>query len=249
MDITDFVTTTLRNTTPIRLDVRPQHSGNGLGHAHETLFGVFENNVAGPDVSEYNLELKSSTTDTQTLTTLLTCAPRINHLDDRKGATRSLVERYAVQDRDNPQRRNMYVSLNFGRTTHFDDREMYLNHTDDSITLVVDDVPCVGWKTDVLMNAAKRKLNNRNDGALLLTKGNSHLTPNGQYECRFDKSTLYRGFSITNFREALFGGIITVDLRAHSVMGDRLKIRDHGTAFRISEKNLSYLYGEVISIL
>lgn len=244
MDIREYVTTTLKNAGTIEYNSRPLHSGNGLGNAHETLFGVLENNHKGPDVPLYNLELKSSQEGCPTLVTLITNSPKLKFLETRKSGTRMLVERYALPS-GQENRKNLYTTLRVGRKTQFGLTTFELTPRDNSLIVSADGVEITGWNIEDLSKAVRTKIG----GSLLLTKGKAE--GDVVTSCSFSSASLYEEFRPESFMNLLHGGEIVIDIRAHSIaLSGRpsLKIRDHGTAFRISEKNLSKLY-ETITII
>lgn len=257
--IHDYISSTINKDARFTITARPLDSSSGLGNAHESLFGVLENNDKGPDVPHHNLELKASLDNSKTLVTLFSNAPKINLINTdgkRKSATRSLVETYALVEEENEKRSNLYISLHVGRVTNFNGTAFSITHTDENYFITADEVPIVGWTKTAIENSAMKKLGgksnpNGGNGALLLTKGKSIDVGNNMRECSFSQSTLFQDFDIASFHNLLNDGSITVDIRAHSVDVGKpsRKIRDHGTAFRISEKKLGDLYRTTSVIL
>lgn len=244
MDIREYVTTTLKNTGTIEYRSRPFHSGNGLGNAHETLFGVSENNHKGPDVPLYNLELKSSQEGCPTLVTLITNSPKLKFYESRKSGTRMLVENFALPS-EREDRKNLYTTLRVGRKTQFGPTTFEITTSNNSLVISADGVEITGWNIEDLTKAVRTKIG----GSLLLTKGKAE--GDVVTSCSFSTATLYEEFRPESFMNLLHGGEIVIDLRAHSVAVSgrpSLKIRDHGTAFRISEKNLPKLYETITKI-
>jgi hypothetical protein len=248
-ELYNYVTSTINKDSIYTIEARARDSSDGLGNAHEALFGVVENNIAGPDVDIHNLELKASLIDCTTRVTLFTNAPKTNFLSEKKSATRALVERFGQADDDNPLRSNLYFTASVGRASSLKEHSFRITKRDEQYILTADNIPVVGWNQAAITKSAMRKLGGTNNpqngsGALLLSKGTSTNTGGNNHQCVFSKSTLYEGFSIGAFYDLFNEGKIVVDFRAHSldVGKPSLKIRDHGTAFRISEKYIGELY-------
>lgn len=246
MSLSEYVTSVYEQESEREIVSRLNHSSNGLGYANEGIFNVTENNSNGPDLPFCNLELKASSVDSDTLMTICTNAPKINLMNEegkkKKAATRFLVEGYAKQDDTCLERKNLYQTIKIGKTTNISGHEFSVTRSEENIWVTVDEKPIVGWKTETLVNAVSKKIGT----ALLLTKGKAELVDraSNSHRCKFTRATLYENFSAAAFISMLDAGKIVIDLRAHSmdVGKPSLKIRDHGTAFRVAEDDISGMF-------
>lgn len=202
----------------------------GVGHTLEQEIGLTENNISGPDLE--NIELKAQRKNSSSKITLFTLdkgAWKVNQRDlileygyiDSKGR-RSLY--CTVSNRPNPQ--NLYTVLM--------ENKFCLFHT--SGKLIAE------WRIESLVDAFSTKMPN-----LILVIADCRLDSKGKEEFWYNEVYYLEGVDRNKFVEFLRNGVITVDLRMHLKRNNT--VRNHGTAFRIEEKNLPELFSSKIDLL
>ncbi len=238
-----------RLNTPHPFTMRPLHSGGGLGNATEALFGIVENNRQGADHEESGTEFKTKLEDTTSLVTLVTCNPNENYIR-KGGSVRMLTEDHAVQTTQE-DRKNFYFSVRVGKATDIGGQAFTISREADRLLVLQNGYAVCGWTKQRIDNALTKKLTR-----LMLAKATSKaLDPSDPRYAELAKGgeprlgewkavSLYEGFSHDRFWDRLDAGRIMIDFRSHSLDVGKasLKIRDHGTAFRITEREITDIY-------
>ncbi|MBR4198501.1 MAG: MvaI/BcnI restriction endonuclease family protein [Bacteroidales bacterium] len=223
--------------------VRSHRTNNtGIGKTFEDLIGVTENNLAQPDFAGY--EIKSHRDSAQSYVTLFTKCPSFP-----RGANSYLRNKFGIPYEDFPEIKQLHTSMfankpnNFGGKYSFqliNDRKkrcifiaVYSLRTKKML-----DCSC-GYSYDALNKVLKRKLKN-----LFYVSAQSKKDKNGKEAFYFDKAEIFEQPSITNFINLIDNGIIMFDIRIGAYKSGKYfgKTHDHGSGFRIKEKDLPKLY-------
>jgi hypothetical protein len=227
MDINEFIEKfkQLKNGDYVR-SVRK--GPTGIGKTFESLLGIKENNIDLPDLD--GIELKAHRDNSSNLITLFTF---------NKGAwvTNPLeaVRKYGTFDRN--MRKGLYFTMNFTPNS----AGLFLYADNDSVSVRhIDGSTLVEWKFIDLQHQFERKI-----PALIIVYANSEYRGDDEY-FHFYKAVLLKNTSTDILRESIRNNIILIDLRLHD---KGTMARNHGTGFRIYEKNLSLIfqYSEVIA--
>ena len=207
----------------------------GIGKTLEDLLGIQENNIDGPDFGDY--ELKSCRNNSNSMLTMFTRAPQ-------------------------PGRANTYLRLKYGYSSGaYDNDEKVLHSTlsADKFTPIADTghklkITCreegvyieseegvenIYWTRDALKKCFEKKYKNKFDYAKADSRGNGTSE-----EFHFLEAYEVSGFNYDSFIKLLEEGKIFVDLRIGQYHhGPNLgKTHDHGTGFRIKEKDQPLLF-------
>ena len=262
--IDDFITNlskTFKENRVTSTFTRPGHSGNGAGLAKELLFNIGENNRSGPDLitGDRGDEFKVSNEDSACNITLINVAPHKNLIDPdpvkgrKRAATRALAETFAIQDEMVDNRKNFYMDVKMGKVTSLGGVEFSLSHDEDNLFLHAADDKVASWGFTVLKERFRVKLGGINGkGGLVHTSVKSFLvnTATNKFDHVWVKSTSFDGFKTDDIPSLICDGTISLSFKAHTLdIGKKsLKIRDHGTGFRIHPRNIGRLYETGIAI-
>lgn len=218
--------------------VRTHRAGTtGIGKTLEDLLDIEENNISGPDFDVY--ELKSMRKNANSMLTLITKSP------------------------DSPQYANTFLRINYGYPSgNYDNDERVLHSTLDNIDftrisntghclkVAVDDYAVhiinesydivASWGIDTLINAVNKKISSKQ---IVFVRAESR----GQGELEefhYNEVYLLDGFSPESFIKLICDGRIKVDLRIGQYHDgpNKGKTHDHGTGFRIFEKDHYLLF-------
>jgi hypothetical protein len=196
-------------------------SSTGVGKTLETLLGIKENNLIVPDLGE--IELKAHREDSSNLITLFTFNRGqwvMNQLE--------AVRKYGIKDQY--ERLGLYFTMSFrqnsaGLFLHVDEDYVSIKHIDGS-TLV-------RWKFVDLEKQFKKKI-----PALVLVYAKSEFRGDDEY-FYFYKADYLREPDHSLVKEEIRNETILIDLRLHD---KGTMARNHGTAFRIYEKDLPKIF-------
>ncbi len=207
----------------------------GIGKTLEDWLEIKENNIAGPDNTEY--ELKSERNHSSSMLTMFTKSPL------PRGSTTLLREEYGYPSKFNkdPELHATLDSRNF--TNLPSGKKLRIACLPDKITIVnhLDETLC-GWKKEDLQKAFETKFSK----AMLLVKADSRMNAQGKEEFWYKDAIAMKNFGFGGFINALKSGIVKIDLRlGHYDSGKLLgKRHDHGTAFRVKPDKLDLCFGE-----
>lgn len=223
----------------------------GIGKTLEDLLGIAENNIAGPDFSNY--ELKSQRKQTQSMLTLFTKAP------NPRGANKELLNTYGYPHRKtSKEHRQATLTSESDKGILIPEGDKELHVTVDalkpnSVGLVleaVEDKLYLGkdkgveayYDESTLREAFSRK----NPDRLIYVLADHHKKGSTEY---FWYQEAYRlvGFSFKNLMRLIQNGTIKIDIRIGHYPDGRL--HDHGTGFRIRPTNLPECYETMDRIL
>lgn len=193
----------------------------GVGHTLEYHLGIVENNFSLADLG--GAELKAKREGATSLITLFT--------RDRKAwkvRQSDAIRNFGTIDDDG--RPNLYCTL-FAKAKG---SRFTMNVTTGGVSVEhrTGTVLCE-WKHDDLAACFAKKF-----PALMLVVAKSELRSDGEW-FKYKSAKLLSGSSPAKFRSCLAAGLVSIDLRLHLV---GKKVRNHGTAFRISEDSLPRLF-------
>ena len=119
---------------------------------------------------------------------------------------------------------------------------MATEYRDDSITVSdsASGEKVMSWDTEDIIKKLMQKCPNMVHTQAIRRK------VDGKEEYKYEKSYYYSDFNPVRARKLLSEGKITIETRS-KISHESGKIRDHGTVFRISQKNLPELFDSVSS--
>ena len=207
----------------------------GIGKTLEDLLGIQENNLGIPDFGEY--ELKSCRFDSESMLTIFTKTPQprgaINVLRLKFGYS---SDTYANDEKvlHATLSADRYVSIS--NTGH----SLKVSCDQNKISIIAEDGrEYAYWTSDQLQKAFEQKYKNRLVYAKAYSRGNG-----SNEEFKFVEAYEVSGFGYGVFIELLMQGKIYVDLRIGQYNDNKKRgqTHDHGTGFRIKEKDQPLLF-------
>lgn len=228
-----------------RLGFVPSHRRNntGIGKTFEDYVGVVENNLDEPDL--YGFEIKSHRELATSYVTLFTKSPSFP-----SGANAYLKDNFGMPYDDNPDLNKLHVSMfaskyslsydryNFKLIIDSDKREIRIGIFNPQTNVLMDSR--VGYTFDALERQLRRKLKN-----LFYVSAENRYVGNRE-EFHFNKAEIYMNPSMDKFIHLLETGVIMYDIRigSYSSGPNYGKPHDHGSGFRILERNIHLLFAE-----
>lgn len=198
-----------------------------MGHTLEVRLGLTENNIALSDLDV--AELKAHREGSSSLITLFTRdrgAWVVGQMD--------AIHQYGSADESG--RQNLYVTLFAGRG----DTDLFLEVDSQTATVKHRSGTVVAkWTHRDLADSFSQKF-----PALMLVTAAVEIRSDGEW-FHYHSARLLRGTSTERLQVGMSEGRIAIDLRLHDKGG---AVRNHGTGFRISERNLEELFEESIDI-
>lgn len=208
--------------------IKSQRKGpTGIGHLLETELGLSETNIAIPDIGG-RVELKATRKDSKSLITLFTFNRGVWKIRQNE-----LIERWGYIDKDG--RKSLYTTVNnlspnpLGFYYEIDELKNVL-----ILKNKMNEQTIVEWSVYVVAGKFMTKL----DRILFVLAANK-IIDNEEY-FHFNEAYLLEKPSIDNFIKAFKNNLILIDIRMHIKPSGG--VRNHGTGFRIYEKELINLY-------
>ena len=200
----------------------------GIGYTFETLLGIKENNIVGPDIG--NLEIKTHRLGSNNLITLLTFNRKVWKMNPLEA-----IRKYGTCDK------NGRLGLYFTMSQKPNSQGLFIHITDESIQLRhLDGTLIAEWFFEDLVKRFEQKI-----PALIFVTAEVEER-NGIEYFHYIRAQLLKGTSkdilISQFKEEN----ILLDLRLHD-KGTRA--RNHGTGFRCYERNLPKIFKYVEDLL
>ncbi|MGC8573982.1 MAG: MvaI/BcnI family restriction endonuclease [Thermoplasmata archaeon] len=201
----------------------------GIGKTLEDLLGIKENNFPGPNGEL--VELKSIRKDSSSMISLFTKTP------SPKGAVKKLLEDYGYPSEKDPTKPNLHIDLYGNRITNIRGvPSLKLVTTESRVEISnLNGVIYGGWDYKVLKDRFESKMHR-----VLLVKAENKFEGNQEW-FRYSEAWVLMGFSFERFIKLIQEGIVKVELRigvypdVHPQAG---RPHDHGTGFRVLERNL-----------
>jgi hypothetical protein len=199
----------------------------GVGKTLEEALGLSENNIAAPDLGE--IELKAHRLTSNSLITLFTFNRKVWLMPPLEA-----IKRYGVTDANG--RLGLYYTL----STKPNSAGLLLGFTDDALRVQHHDGTVIAqWPFAAITEQFMRKL-----PALILVSATAEMRGNDEY-FHYQRARLLQGTSSKVLLDQCQIGTILLDLRLHDANG---YARNHGTAFRVSERNLPNLFQKVFEL-
>ncbi|MEM0143053.1 MAG: MvaI/BcnI family restriction endonuclease [Candidatus Parvarchaeum sp.] len=201
----------------------------GIGKTLEDLLGIQENNFPGPNGEK--VELKSIRKNSTSMITLFTKTPTPSEL------IKKLLEDYGYPSKTDPSKNVLHVDLYGNRATEIRGiPSLKLSISPERIDIEsLEGRRYGGWSYEVLRSSFEAKMYR-----VLLVKADSRGS-RGHEEFNYNEAWVLMGFSFERFITLIEKGIVKVELRLGLYPeGSRQagQPHDHGTAFRVFEKNL-----------
>ena len=195
----------------------------GIGFTLETLLGIKENSDSAPDLGTH--ELKSTRKGSQSLQTLFTYATK----EHWKLSKSQVLLRYGKISKEGEEL-SVYNSI----TKKPNKNGFYFKTTEEHLIVKNADTEILRWTWKELVHKFENKF-----PACIKVFADSKFVNRNEY---FHYNEVY---NFTNADESKFKNLfvldkIRIDLRLKT--NDFGKILDKGTAFRIQEKNMKYLF-------
>jgi hypothetical protein len=206
----------------------------GIGHLLENELGLSETNISMPDIGG-RIELKATRKDSKSLITLFTFNRGVWKIKQNE-----LIERFGYIDKDG--RKSLYTTVNIlnpnplGFYYEIDEGRNVL-----ALKNKINDQIIAEWSVYVIVGKFMTKL----DRILFVLADNK--IENAEEYFHFNEAYLLEQPSIDNFIKAFKNNLILIDIRMHIKPSGG--VRNHGTGFRIYEKELINLYSTKKQIL
>jgi hypothetical protein len=199
----------------------------GIGHLLENELGLNETNIAIPDIGG-RFELKATRRNVNSLITLFTFNRGVWQVKQK-----DIINKYGYKDEQGRQALYNIVNKKTPNSQGF-----YLV-SDPAKHLIIlknknENENIAEWSTFVIAGKFMTKL----DRLLLILADNK--IENGTEYFHFNEAYLLENPTPEKFLEAFEKSELMIDLRMH--LKESSGVRNHGTGFRISEKNLMVLY-------
>jgi hypothetical protein len=207
----------------------------GIGYTLEEKLNLDENNLAIPDIGG-RVELKATRKNSKSLVTLFTFNRGVWHQPQK-----DIIENYGKFDANG--RRGLYSTLYYAHPNpcnlmiDIDEsaHKIHLKDTDDKLIAT--------WSLYVIIGKFVSKLER-----LLMVLADSRLnSAANREEFEFNEAYLLTDPSPENFLAAFKESLIAIDLRMH--IKESGAVRNHGTGFRVFEKDIIKLYSNRKKIL
>ncbi len=219
----------------------------GIGKTFEDYIGVVENNIDEPDL--FGFEVKSHRELATSYVTLFTKAPSFP-----KRANAYLKDRYGMPYPDNAELKKLHISMfaskyslayekyNFRLINDRDNAVIRIGVFDPADNRLIDQ--SVGYTYESLDKILKRKLKN-----LFYVNAETTLIDMKEY-FHFNRAEIFTDPTLQRFLKLIDDGVIMYDIRIGSYRSGRNygKAHDHGSGFRILERNIHLLFEKHESI-
>ena len=205
--------------------IKSQRKGDcAVGNTFEDELGLKENNIAAPDLKNYELKVKrKGASGLQTL---------FNKEGEWQMKQIEFLEQYGFPH-------TKYIGEISGQSTITkspNKRGFYYESDDDYLYVKVDDVIIVRWDWCKLVEVFGNKFPNciKVLAETIKDKGTEYFHYNEIY--------LYKGTTKQKFRELIENDLISIDFRLYTQYNKGKCIRNRGTAFRIKHENMDKLF-------
>ncbi len=201
----------------------------GIGHLLEKELGLIETNIAIPDIGG-RVELKATRRNVNSLITLFTFNRAVWMIKQK-----DLILKYGYKDENDRQALYSTVSNKTPNAQGFfitldTNKNLIILRNKDS------DFHYAEWSTYVLAGKFMTKM----DRIIMVIADNKEIDRGEHFH--FNEATLLEHPTPEKFLEAFERTEMFLDLRMH--LKESGAVRNHGTAFRMTEKNLISLYSK-----
>jgi len=206
----------------------------GIGHLLENELGLSETNIAVPDIGG-RLELKATRRSANSLITLFTFNRGVWKIKQK-----DLIIKYGYKDEQNRHALYNIVNVKSPNTQGF-----YLIPDKEKHLIILKNINekenIAEWSNYVIAGKFMTKLDR-----LLLVFADSKFENDAEY-FHFNEAYLLENPTPEKFLDAFERNELMVDIRMHIKQSGG--VRNHGTGFRISEKNLLSLYSKIKKLM
>jgi hypothetical protein len=223
----------------------------GIGKTLEDLLGIEENNISGPDFSNY--ELKSGRKDSTSMLTLFTKTPQprgaVNDLVEKFGySCRSRKRDYHQKPLDNhieegldasSENKELHVTLDSKKENSVG---LMVKITENRLLICYKENEEAYYNKETLKSAFESKYHK-----MIYVLADNEKDEEGNECFRYDEVYLLDGFNFERFSSLIEDGLIKIDLRIGHYQNGR--VHDHGTAFRIKPVNLPKCFENIQKII
>lgn len=201
----------------------------GIGHLLEKELGINETNLAIPDIGG-RVELKATRKNLNSLITLFTFNKAVWMVKQK-----DLILKYGYKDKNG--RPSLYSTVS-NRNPNAQGFFIQVDKTKNLIILknIDSELNQAEWSTYVLAGKFMTKMDR-----IILVLADSTII-DGKEFFHFNEATLLEYPKPEKFLEAFSKSELFIDIRMH--LKESNAVRNHGTGFRISEKNLELLYSK-----
>jgi len=213
------------------------HKGHGrAGRLLEDLLGISGGNHDVADAVGFEIKTSSNSS---TPITLFHKDPLPRNSKKQIGAVNALIENYGWVSEHNGQAVKSFRATLYGQWKDVKSETVLQVIADEYQVRVTDKEKCLAyWDTNELVGIASAKLRN-------ILYVNAQTDSNGSV--RYTDAKMFNSFAPFNFVRALNNGIVAIDFDARSNPG-KSSIRNHGTKFRIKEKDIHCIYQTISTI-
>ncbi len=213
----------------------------GIGKTFEDYVGVVENNIDEPDL--FGFEIKSHRELASSYVTLFTKAPVFP-----QQANAYLKDHYGQPYLDKPDLKKLHISMFASKYTLAYEQYNFrlINDRKNEVIKIgvfapednrlIDD--SVGYTYECLEEVLKKKLKN-----LFYVSAETAIVGDKEH-FHFNRAEIFTNPSLERFVKLIDDGVIMYDIRIGSYGSGRNygKAHDHGSGFRILEKNIHLLF-------
>ena len=199
----------------------------GIGHTLENKLGLLENNIAVPDIGG-RIELKGTRKNVNSFITLFTFNKAVWLVKQK-----DLIEKYGYKDDSGRQALYNFVNNKSPNTQGF-----YSASDPDKHLIILlnekEETHLAEWSSYVIAGKFMTKLDR-----LLLVFADNKIENEIEY-FHYNEAYLLENPTPEKFLESFLRNEVIIDIRMH--LKPNGGVRNHGTGFRVSEKNLLHLY-------
>ena len=205
--------------------IKSQRRGDGAaGNTFEDELGLKENNIAAPDLKNYELKVKrKGASGLQTL---------FNKEGEWQMKQIEFLEEYGFPHTKKKGEISGYSTI----TKKPNKQGYYYDSDDENLYVKVNGVIIVKWDWNVLVNQFGKKFPNciKVLAETIKDKCTEYFHYNEIY--------LYKGTTKQKFRELIENDLISIDFRLRTRYNESKSVRNHGTGFRIDHENMDKLF-------
>lgn len=199
----------------------------GIGHTLEQELLLEETNLAIPDIGG-RVELKANRKKSGSLVTLFTFNKAVWHINQKE-----IIEKYGYIDNNN--RKSLYSTV-FYNSDNPQNLKIKLDKLNHKVHLYHNSVLLGTWSIYTIVGKFMSKL-----GHLIIVFADSRINSDlAKEEFHFNEAYFLDNPEPENFILAFEQGLIAIDVRMH--LKPTGVVRNHGTGFRIDERNIPQLY-------
>jgi len=211
-----------------------RHRGHGrAGRLLEDLLGISGGNYDVADAVGF--EIKSSS-NPHTPITLFHKDPLPRNSKHQLGAIANLVHHYGWDSDHHGATVKSFRATLYGQWSNAQNTvTLKVSADDHKIRILHDERELAWWDSNALIGTASAKLRN-------ILYVNAQTLEDGRV--RFVDAQLFETFAPLKFLQAIHQGIVAIDFDARS-NPNKNSIRNHGTKFRIKEKDIAVIYQKI----